>query len=83
MKVIKKFISDVILPDWDVFIITIFGLNKFSSTLGPNLPLTSFNTMNKCDSKLSLRDIISCIVNMNGLLMLKIAWHAVLSLFLG
>ena len=37
-------------------------VNKVSCTLGSNIPLVSFNTINKGDSKFPLHDIIGCIM---------------------
>ena len=41
---------DVNFPDFEAVKNTLAGLNKVFSTLGPNFPVASFNTINRGDS---------------------------------
>jgi len=56
-------LSNVMLPDFDAFRITFIDLNKISCILGPNIPLTFFNIINKGDNKFyyTILLVVSCI----------------------
>ena len=53
---------DVSFPDFDAIMKILFALNIVSCTLGPNVPLLSFNTIKRGDNNLSSAEIIGCIV---------------------
>jgi len=56
------FLPVVNFPDFDASKYTFSGLNKFSSTIGPNLPLGSFKTRKSGDSNCPVADISGFIV---------------------
>jgi len=53
---------DVSLPDFETIIKILFIVNMVSYTLGPNVPLSSFNTVRSGDNNLSSAEIIGCIM---------------------